>query len=285
MAPVNSIARDYIPDSGISQAVSSCIINAVGTVAITRDVSASLANCELTHLARAPIDVALARAEHAAYERALAEAGCRVERLPADEHMPDSVFVEDIAIVFDELAIVTRPGAASRRRERVAISAALKPYRTLRAIEPPGTLDGGDVLTVGTRVFAGVSTRTTADAVAQLQQLLGPYGYTVCAIPVDGCLHLKSAVTALGDEVLLANRAWLPSDAFRGYDIVDVDPGEPAAANALRLADRIIFPAAFPRTADRIERRGFTVATVDASELAKAEGAVTCCSLVFEDGR
>jgi dimethylargininase len=250
-------------------------------VAITREVSASLADCELTHLARVPIDVSAARAQHAAYERALADAGYRVERLPADERTPDSVFVEDIAIVFDELAVVTRPGAESRRPEVPAVAAALQRYRPLRTIEAPGALDGGDVLVAGARVFVGVSTRTTADAVAQLHRLLGPHGYTVCALPVDGCLHLKSAVTSLGGEVLLANRAWLPADAFRDYDIVDVDPGEPTAANALRLHDRIIFPSAFPRTADRIARRGFDVVTVDASELAKAEGAVTCgCLLV-----
>jgi dimethylargininase len=245
-------------------------------------VSASLARCELTHLARTPIDVHVARAQHAAYERALTDAGYRVERLPAEADMPDSVFVEDIAVVFDDVAIITRPGAESRRRERTAVAAALETYRPLRIIDAPGTLDGGDVLTVGRRVFVGVSTRTNHAAIAQMRQILGPRGYTVCEVAVAGCLHLKSAVTALSDDTVLVNPDWIPAAAFSAFDHVAIDPSEPVAANALRLSDRIVFPSAFPRTAERIADRGFSVVTVDATELAKAEGAVTCCSLVFD---
>jgi dimethylargininase len=252
-------------------------------VALTREIAASLARCELTHLARVPIDVAAARAQHAAYERALAAAGYRVERLSAEADMADSVFIEDIAVVFDNLAIVTRPGAASRRRERTAVAAALEEYRPLRMIDAPGTLDGGDVLVVGARVFVGVSTRTNREAVAQLRRILGPHGYSVCELTVTGCLHLKSAVTAVADDVLLVNPDWLPASAFTGFDLIAVDRAEPMAANALRLTDRIIFPSAYPRTAERLATRGLDIVTVDASELAKAEGAVTCCSLVFED--
>jgi len=254
----------------------------VRKVALTREVSASLARCELTHLARTPIDVQVARAQHAAYERALAEAGYRVERVSAEADMPDSVFVEDIAVVFDDVAIITRPGAESRRRERTAVAAALESYRPLRMIDAPATLDGGDVLTVGRRVFIGVSTRTNPAAIAQMRQILGPRGYTVCEVVVTGCLHLKSAVTALSDDTVLVNPDWVPPAAFSAFDQVAIDQREPTAANALRLSDRIVFPAAFPRTAERLAARGFNVVTVDASELAKAEGAVTCCSLVFE---
>jgi len=250
-------------------------------VAITRAVSPSLAACELTHLERAPIDVERARAQHGAYERALADAGGRVHQLETSAEMPDSVFVEDIAVVFPDLAVVTRPGAESRRAEVPAVASALAPYRPLREIQPPGTIDGGDVLLVGRRVFVGVSTRTNEAAIAQLRQMLGPLGYTVCATIVTGCLHLKSAVTALDDSTLVVNLDWIEPAAFSGFTLVDVDPGEPSAANALRLADRIIFPSAFPRTARRIEARGLRVVTVDADELAKAEGAVTCCSLII----
>ena len=259
-------------------------------VALTREVSASFPRCELTHLPRVPIEVDLARRQHAAYEDALAAAGYRVERLPADDDLADSVFIEDIAMVFDELAVVTRPGAASRRRERPAVAAALEAYRPLKAIEAPGTLDGGDVLRMGRRVYVGASSRTSVDAMLQLQQILAPYGYTVCQVAVAGCLHLKSAVTVIGEEVLLVNPDRVPAAAFGAAECIAVDPAEPMAANALHLWDRIIFPAAFPRTADRLARRGFTLVTVDASELAKAEGAVTCCSIVFDahmqkDGR
>jgi dimethylargininase len=250
------------------------------SVAITRAVSPAFAACELTHLPRVPIDVEVARGQHRAYEQALIDAGCLVERLDTAPDMADSVFVEDIAVVLDTLAIITRPGAESRRREVPAVVEALAAYRLLHAIEPPGTVDGGDVLVVGRRVFVGRSSRTNEAAVVQMRQILQPYGYTVCDTVVRGCLHLKSAVTALADDLLLVNRGWIDEGAFNGFSFLDVEPEEPAAANALRLDDRVIFPASFPRTAERLMQHGFRLEIVDASELAKAEGAVTCCSLI-----
>ena len=241
-----------------------------------------MASCELTHLARVPIDVDLARAQHRDYEQAITEAGCRIERLPSGPDMPDSVFVEDVAIVFDELAILTRPGAESRRVEVPALAQALERHRPLHFIVPPGTMDGGDVLVAGRRVFVGLSTRTNADAVAQMRQTLAPHGYTVCAVMVRGCLHLKSAVTAVAEATLLVNPRWIGREVLSGFRFVDVDPSEPMAANALRVGDAVIYPDAFPRTAERLARRGLNVRTVDASEVAKAEGAVTCCSVIFD---
>jgi len=250
-------------------------------IALTREVSPGLGDCELTHLARVPIDVDLARAQHRSYEQALRDAGCSVEHLDASPDMPDSVFVEDIAVVFDELAIVTRPGAASRRAETAAVASALARYRSVQMIQAPGTVDGGDVLVAGRRVFVGRSTRTNDAAVEQIRQMLTPFGYTVCGVQVTGCLHLKSAVTALGGDLLLANPDWIDRAAFAGFELVEVDPLEPMAANALRVDDRVIYPRAFPRTAERIARRGLRLELIDASELAKAEGAVTCCSLII----
>ena len=238
--------------------------------------------CELTHLPRVPIDVELARAQHRAYEQALSNAGYRVERLDTSPDMPDSVFLEDIAVVLDELAIITRPGAESRRRETPAVAEALARYRALHVIHPPGTVDGGDVLVAGRRVFVGRSSRTNDAAIVQMRQLLGPRGYTVCDMAVRGCLHLKSAATALDDDLLLVNRDWIDAAAFGGFSLVEVDPEEPAAANALRLADRMMVSASFPRTADRLRRRGLRLEIVEASEVAKAEGAVTCCSLIVD---
>jgi dimethylargininase len=249
-------------------------------VAITRAVSSALGRCELTHLARAPIDVEAARAQHRAYERALAAAGYRVEQLEADAAMPDSVFVEDMAIVLDDLAILTRPGAESRRLEMPAIAATLAAYRPLVEIQPPGTVDGGDVLVAGRTVFVGRSTRTNADAVRQIRRILEPFGYAVVETRVSDCLHLKSAATMLDEARLLVNPRWIDAAAFDGFTLVEVAPEEPAAANALRLADRVIVAAAFPRTADRIAALGLRVERVEAGELAKAEGAVTCCSLI-----
>ena len=249
-------------------------------IAITRAVSPALAGCELTHLARVPIDVDVARAQHRVYEQALIDAGYRIEHLEADETMPDSVFVEDMAVVFDELAILTRPGAESRRREMPAIAAALAAHRPLFEIQSPGTVDGGDVLVAGRTVFIGISKRTDTAAAGQMRRILSPFGYTVIETAVRDCLHLKSAVTAIDDGRLLVNPRWIDAAAFDKFTLVEVAADEPSAANVLQLADRIVAARAFPRTAERIAALGLRVECVEAGELAKAEGAVTCCSLL-----
>lgn len=255
-------------------------------LALTRDLTPAIRGCELTHLARSPIDLARARAEHGEYEACLEKAGCTVRRLPADPDHADAVFIEDTAVVLAELAVIARPGAESRRAETPGVATALAEYRPLRHIEPPGTLDGGDVLRVGRRVFVGRSGRTNDAGIDQLRRLLAPHGYDVVAVPVRGCLHLKTAVTAAADDLLLVNRSFLPPDTFAGLELADVDPAEPFAANALRVGATVIYPAEFPRTRERLERRlgprGITVRPVPAGELAKAEGGVTCCSIVVE---
>jgi len=250
-------------------------------MAFTRDVSPAIVRCELTHLAREPIDVETARRQHGAYEQALKQAGCSVVRLAAGDQMPDSVFIEDIAVVFDEIAVITHPGAESRRGETTAVVEALAPYRPLVHIEPPGTVDGGDVLIVGKRVFVGDSRRTNGAAISQMARHLAPFGYTVHLVPVHGCLHLKSAATAVADDTLLVNPDWVEVDRFRPLHVLAVHPAEPSAGNALRIDGEVIYPTAFPRTSARLADRGIGIVEVDVSELAKAEGAVTCCSLVF----
>jgi dimethylargininase len=253
-------------------------------IALTRAVSPAIGRCELTHLERVAIDAEKAAAQHAAYERALERLGCSVQRVTAGPEMPDSVFVEDVAIVLDELAIVTRPGAESRRPEAAAVGDALRAHRPLSWIEPPGTMDGGDVMVVGRTIFAGASGRTNDAAIEQLGRLVAPFGYDVRVAVVSGCLHLKSAVTAVNDDTLLVNQVWAPGAAFTGFGLLDVDPAESAGANIVRIGNRLLYSAAFPRTRDRLERRGFDVTAVDVSEIAKAEGAVTCCSLIFKSG-
>ncbi len=251
-------------------------------IAITRKVSPAIGRCELSYLERQPIDIGLAERQHLAYERCLADLGCAVTSLPSEPALPDSVFVEDAAIVLDELAVIMRPGAASRRAEIASVAAALAPWRQLLHITEPGTLDGGDVLVVGRRIFVGRSLRSDEAGHGRLRDLVAPRGYTVVPVPVRGCLHLKSAVTALSGNRLLINPAWVDGATFAGLGIIEVDPAEPHAANALRIGDAVVFPAAFERTRRRLEGAGIRVVTVDVSELARAEGAVTCCSLVFE---
>jgi len=253
-------------------------------LAFTREVSPTLAACELTHLERAPIDVARARSQHEAYEVLLADLGCEVHRLPPLPELPDAVFVEDTAVVLDEVAVIACPGAVSRRPETASTAAALESLRPLVHLRDPDTLDGGDVLRVGRDVWIGRSSRTSADAVAALGRLLATWDYTVRPVEVRGCLHLKSAVTAVGEGLVLVNPEWVDPHAFAGLEMVEIDPREPYAANALRLGGTLLYPTAFPRTRARLEALGFRVVTVDLSELAKAEGAVTCCSLIVEGG-
>ncbi len=249
--------------------------------AITRAVSASLGECELTHQNRLPIDLDLARQQHAEYEACLERLGCVLIQLPEKPELPDAVFVEDAAVVLDEVALITRPGAVSRRTETESIAAALQPYRDILRIESPGTVDGGDVLLVGKDIYVGLSSRSNEQAVSQMQQLLAPYNYRVHGIEVHGCLHLKSAVTAVSENTLLVNPDWIDSSTFARYEIIKVHPDEAYGANGLRIGETVIYPVTFPRTAERLVQRGIRIELVDLSELAKAEGAVTCCSLVF----
>jgi len=179
------------------------------------------------------------------------------------------------------LAIIFPLGTETRRPEASSIAAALSPFRKLAHVKLPGTLEGGDILRVGRKLFAGVTARSNVEGIAQLTQIVAPLGYQVTPVPVTDCLHLKSAVTQLDEHTLLANRAWFDSSIFSGYDWVDVDPAEPHAANALAIAGSGIFPASFERTRARIEARGFRVMSLDISKLQKAESGLTCSSLLF----
>jgi len=251
-------------------------------IAITREVSPSIINCELTHLARQPIDVELARLQHSQYEICLSALGYKVQQLPAAAEMPDSVFVEDIAVVLDEVAVITRPGASSRRLEIPAVAAALGSYRRLIRITPNATLDGGDVLQIGRVLYVGLSGRTNLTGVKQFSRVVKPFGYTVKPVQFGGCLHLKSAVTRVAPDTLLVNPDWVDSGQFGRLNVLKVDSTEPLAANALLLEGRVIFPSSHAATSQILERAGVRVHTIDISELAKAEGGVTCCSLIFD---
>jgi dimethylargininase len=251
-------------------------------LALTRPVSPSIVDCELTHFTRQPIDLVRATAEHAEYERQLTALGAIVQRLPAAPALPDAVFVEDTAVVVDRLGVIARPGAESRRPETAAVAERLAKHRRLVAIQPPGTLDGGDVLVLEREVYVGRSTRTNDGGVAQLRRALEPLGFRVTAIPVDRCLHLKSAVSRIAERTLLLNPAWISAEAFAGFDWIGVDPTEPGAANALAVGGAILHPAQHVRTRARIEAAGLAVTPMPLTELAKAEAGMTCCSIIYE---
>ncbi len=251
-------------------------------IAITRAVSRALERCELTHLDRREIDLELARIQHAGYEHALRAAGCDVRQLSEQPELADSVFVEDNVIVLDKVAVLTRPGAASRRGEIESMAIALAPFRQLLRIEAPATLDGGDVLRLDRVLYVGASARSNAQGVEQLARLVAPFAYRVQAVPLHGCLHLKSAVTQVAADVLLFNPDWVDAQSFPGYRMLAIDPAEPFAANAVWVGEQLLYSAAFPRTADKLRHAGVDVQALQMSETEKAEGGVTCCSVIFD---
>jgi dimethylargininase len=249
--------------------------------AITRDVSPALSECALTFLQRVAIDIERARAQHGIYERCLGDLGLELISLPQRSDMPDSVFVEDTAVVLDEVAVTTRPRLDSRRQEVESVAAVLGQHRPLVAIEEPGTLEGGDVILIGRTLYVGQSQRTNEEGTQQLAEHVRPFGYEVRPVAVPHCLHLKTACTYIGRNTLLANAAWVDTSVFGALRVVETAEGEDEAGNALGVDGAVLMPAGFPRTRARLAEAGFAIATVDVSELQKAEAGVTCCSILF----
>jgi dimethylargininase len=252
--------------------------------AFTRAVSPKLADCELTHFERLAINPVTASAQHACYEQALREAGFEVTRLPALPEHADGVFVEDVAVLLDDHAIITRPGAASRANEVNSTASALAKHFEVHWLGA-GTLDGGDVLRIGRKLHVGLSSRTSVDGIAGLRNVVSPLGFEVVATKLSGILHLKSAATVAGHDadgklVLLYNPAAVDPDQFAGVEPFAVNRDEADAANVLRAGEHIIMPAGYPKTVQRLSKRGFNVVEVDVSEFEKAEAGVTCMSLI-----
>src|SRR5215471_2483562 len=250
-------------------------------VAITRDVSSSISNCELTFARRQPIDQPRACRQLEDYRAALQSCGVQVRRLPADSRYPDSCFVEDTAIVVDELAIIASMGAASRRGETSAIEQELSPHREIARITLPGTIDGGDVLRVGRRVLVGHSSRTNEAGIQQLGSILEPCRYKVIPVRTTRGLHLKSACTAIDDHTLLVNRDWIDVNDLDGFDLIPTPGDEASATNVLRIEQTLFVQAGFPKTMQRLEAVHNKIELIDTSELRKAEGALTCLSIIF----
>lgn len=250
-------------------------------VALTHIVPEGINDCELSFRRREAIDLAKARAQHAAYCRMLGECGCVVAELNVNARHPDGVFIEDTAVVLDELAVLARPGVDSRRGEVDGMEQVLARYRPLERITGSGTLEGGDVLRIGRRLFVGLSARTNREGIDQLDRLLSPHGYRVVPVAVEGCLHLKSAVTALDDSTLLARPGGFDPEPFAGFAVVEAYEDEPEAANALRAGGFVCLHAGFRRTVERVRTAGFAVKTVDVSELLKAESGLTCSSILI----
>jgi len=245
---------------------------------LVRQPSSRLAEGIVTHITRIPVDVALARLQHAAYAEALGASGWAIVQAPAADDCPDSVFVEDTVVICEDLAVLTRPGAPARRPEVAGVAQAVVELglRTA-AIEEPGTLEGGDVLQVGRTVYVGRGARTNGDGIRQLRSLLAPLGRTVVAVPLENVLHLKSAVTALPDGTFLLLPGLVPAELFPAVRPVDEDGG----CHVVPLGgDRVMIAASAPRAAEMLDSLGFTPVVVDISEFEKLEGCVTCLSVL-----
>jgi dimethylargininase len=250
-------------------------------IALLRDVSPRLAACELSFLARAPIDVERARAQHAHYAAELTALGCSIEWLAPLPENADAVFVEDTAVVLPEVAVITRPGVASRRIEVESVAATLAGHRPLKRIVAPGSLEGGDVLLIGRNLYVGASGRSNTAGIEQLRAALTPFGYRVTSVGMRDCLHLKSAATFIPPDILLANPAWVDAKVFDARTVIEVDDDEPFAANTLTLQGVTLMSAACVRTGQRLREAGLTTRALDVSELQKAEAALTCMSLML----
>ena len=251
--------------------------------AIIRTPASSLTDqCEVTFIERSAMSMATLQAQHAAYQRALEQAGARVIALKAISDLPDSVFVEDAAVVLDEVAVLTRPGSASRLPEPAHLEPVLAGHRTLQRIRAPGTLEGGDVLRVGQTLFVGHSVRTNTEGIAQLERFVQIYGYKVITVMVGGSLHLKTACTFLNANTLLHNPDWVDTTPFQGFERISVASGEAFAANVLVVGSSLLVNAAYPKTLELIRQRDDSaVIPVDISEFGKAEAGLTCMSLMF----
>lgn len=250
-------------------------------IALTRRPAFSLTNCEVEYVPRETIDPDLAFRQHEAYCRTLRQMGVAVEVLPPEEAFPDSVFIEDNAIILDDLAVVTSMGPPSRQGEPALLLPVLARHRRLVTISSPATLEGGDVLRMGKRLYVGVSSRTNRAGVEALRAIAEPLGYEVNPIGTRACLHLKTACTSLDAETLLVNPAWLDSDALGSFRLLHVPVEEPFGANVLRLPGGVLVQASCPLTRDLIESRGYDATCVDLSEFAKADAGPTCLSLLI----
>ena len=249
--------------------------------AIIHTISPQLNQCQLSFREREPIDIALANRQHNAYCDMLRRWGLEVIELSANRQYPDSVFVEDNAVVVDEVAIICRMGAESRRGEVEAIEAELSKYRQTVRLNAPATLEGGDVLRMGKKIFVGQTARSNDAGIRALSEIVSPYGYRVIPVAVSGCLHLKSACTALNDVTIMANPQWFDPAPFQEYKIVTVPEEEPEAANVLQIGDVVCMMENFPQTVRRVKELGYRVDTIDISELLKAEAGLTCSSIIF----
>lgn len=251
------------------------------THGLVRSVSRSLDRCELQHVSRQPFDLKAARQQHADYVTALEGAGAAVTVLPEEPGLPDATFVEDTVVLLDEVAVLCRLGRTSRQPESERMERAVAKLRPVRRIVAPGTLEGGDVLRIGRELYVGHSSRTNAEGIRQLQEIVFPLGYSVLVVPVIECLHLKTGATSPAPGLVLLNPGWIDAGPFAEFEVVRVPDMEPWAANTMAVNGTVFVASTSPRTADLLASRGLRVVQLEISELQKAEAGLTCLSVLF----
>lgn len=249
--------------------------------AITRKVANTINNCELTYAKRQKIDVEKAAEQHRNFEDSLRKLGAEVLSLDSDHSLPDSVFVEDTAVVTKDVAVITSMGAQSRRAEPQKTAQVLEKFRPLKYMSESVMLEGGDVVQVEDSYFVGISTRTSKEGFDHFVEILKPFGYEITLVPVKGCLHLTTGSTYIGKNTMLANPNWVDISRFKNMDVIEIDPNEPWAGNAVHLNGQVLLPASSARTAEKLYSKGFEVNLVDVSELEKAEAGLTCMCVIF----
>lgn len=251
-------------------------------IALTHTVSPNIMNGEVTFIDRKAVNYDLAVQQHDIYCQALSDCGAEVKKLSVNLNSPDSCFVEDTAIIFDEVAIITSMGISSRQHESKTIAPELDRYREIIHIELPAIIEGGDVLQIGRRVYVGLSRRTNIQGVHKLAQILKQWDYEIIPVELKNCLHLKTACTAISEEIILLNPQWVEPETFSDYKVLSVPKEEMWAANTIRVGDRILLQHGFPRTLELVSRNHNALEILNISEFSKIEAGLSCLSLIFQ---
>ena len=267
--------------TSIENRVTSTIVDRNLVRGVTHAVSPNIGRCELTFMERVPIDYERAVQQHEEYCEMLTRRGVAVTTLYDNLSCADCCFVEDTALVLDELAIIASMGAVSRRSETAAIASELAKYRELVCLNYPSTLEGGDVLQAGKNIFIGLSTRTTRRGIEEVVRILKAFDYRIFPVPVRGSLHLTTACSFIDDETVLINPRWADADSFHNFRVLDIPDDEPWAANTIRIDETVCLEASFQKTIALVHDINDDIEVLNISEFLKAEGGLSCLSLLF----
>lgn len=249
--------------------------------AIVRAIPNTYQDCVTIAPDKPVINVELAKQQHAAYCKTLEQLDLKLIRIEADDALPDCCFTEDTAIVFGDVAIITNPGTISRIAETAEMEKVLTPLKNIHHLSSPATIDGGDVLKIDQKIFIGISSRTNEEAIKQVATILHSKGYDVIGVKIRDTLHLKSVCTNVGKGCILLAEGHLDKKIFSEYDIIIVPEEESYAANCLVVNGKVLLPKGFPKTKSLVEAKGFSVIEMDMTEIEKADGALTCLSIIF----